>query len=190
MAEKTDRKVIARVLDQMEIQINELKTRYEQYFGQVEKREPVKERQELERSIRLMAQRRIIQTDLRFRYQTLSSRFYSYCQHWDRIVRRIEEGKFFPDHKTAFSPPPPASPAGGSRGEQGQLDSLYDEFVRVRQSCNLGGAPPDKNQVGSFLNQQREKIAQQLGTADFDLRFTVVEEGGKPRIKFQVKKRP
>lgn len=189
MSLKAEREAVIRVLEEIENQIKRLKVSYEKYFGQIEKREPIKERQDLERRLRQFAQRRIIQTDLRVRFLNLSSTFFSYSQYWDRVVRRIEEGKFFPDQKKAVSTPSVVSSLPVSRGDGAQIEALYEEFVRVREACNLNTAPPDKNQVEAFFTQQKEKIARQLGTSDFDLRFSVVVEGGKPLVKFQVKKR-
>ncbi|NLC71147.1 MAG: hypothetical protein GX751_07310 [Desulfuromonadaceae bacterium] len=183
MAEQADRKAIVRVLDDVEARLNALKVRYEQYFSQVEKLEPVKERQELDRRLREFSRRRIIQTDLRFRQMTLSSRFYSFCQYWDRIVRRIEEGKFFPEHQSSI---PHRSSSG--QAEDMQIDAIYEEFVRIRLSCNLTGSPPKKEQFAALVEKQRERIAEKLGSADFDLKLSVVREGGKPHIRFQVRK--
>jgi len=182
MADQDERKSIVRILDDIESRLNALKVRYDQYFSQAEKREPVKERKALERYLRHFTRRRIIQTDLRFRQVTLSSRFFSFCQYWDRIVRRIEEGKFFPEHNTGQE-----QQAFAKKGEEGLIDELYQQFIRLRQSCNLAGPVPAKEQFAAFIVQQRKKIAAKVG-ADFDVQISVVLEEGKPRIRFQVKK--
>jgi hypothetical protein len=183
MVEKADRKAIVRVLDDLENRLNALRVHYDQYFSQAEKREPVKERQELDRYLQQFTRRRIIQTDLRFRQMTLSSRFYSYCQYWDRIVRRIEEGKFFRDSRDESAPRPPSE-----GGEETRIGALYEEFIRLRHDCGLSGFAPGKEQFAALIGQQREKIASKLGNNDFELQMSVVSEGGKPRIRFQVKR--
>ena len=85
---------IRRLLSGMEQQIKELEIAYEQYFAGVEKREPLRDREILAKRLRLFANRHIVQTDLRFRYQNLATRFHSYAGHWDRILRLIEEGRY------------------------------------------------------------------------------------------------
>ena len=83
----TARRTSAEQLDQIELALKELVIAYEQYFAGVEKREPMRAREELNRRLRHFANRRITQTELRFRYQTLASRFHTYANHWDRILR-------------------------------------------------------------------------------------------------------
>lgn len=70
-----DRKQINQHLSDIELKLKDLRIRYEQYFAGVEKRAPVREREALERVIRRLNQRRIMQTDLRYRFQNLSGSF-------------------------------------------------------------------------------------------------------------------
>ena len=91
MNERSD---IGRILAHLEQLMKELEIAFEQYFAGVEKRAPLKERELMAQRLRQFASRHIVQTDLRFRYQNLATRFHSYCAYWDRILRLIEEGRY------------------------------------------------------------------------------------------------
>jgi len=177
-----ERRQIGRILSAIEQQMRAIEIRYEQYFGGVEKRAPLQEREELARSIRQFANRQIIQTDLRFRYQNLASRFHSYCSHWDRIQRLMDEGRYQrgSGRTTSRQEPPPAVPETIDRVEQ-----VYEDLCAAYQATDLGPAP-ERNQVETFLARQEEKIRQKFG--DREVEFHVVAENGKPKIKVRARK--
>lgn len=188
MADQTDRIIIKNALADMEARLRELEILYEKYFSKTLKREPIREREDLARRFRQFVNRKIIQTEMNYKYQNLSSRFYSYAQHWDRVVRLIEEGKYFRGRSEALSGEPVTSRAASSMAEA-QVDDLYREFLQVRQSCQIKGKAPDRSQLASFLRQQKEKIAQQTGSPEADFSVRVVAENGKPKIKVRIKKK-
>lgn len=177
-----DRDIIARELDQVEQRMKELEIRYEQYFAGVEKREPFQEREELARRLRRYANRRINQTDLRFRCQNLATRFHSYSGHWDRILRLIDEGRYV-RHTTrvrAQAPSPPPSETGD------EADVIYRELLEARTTCNIEGKEPSRKQVAAFLERQNDKIRERFG--DRAVEFQVVTDGGTPRIRVRAKR--
>lgn len=184
-----ERNAITVALVEMEQDLKELQIRYEQYFAGVEKREPIREREELSRRLRLLSNRRIIQTDLRFRHQATLARFHSYASHWDRILRLIDEGKY-ERHLAKLNRPQeegaPRRPHESETQQDAIVDRLYQDLVAARQSCNLGGSAPDRQQVSEFLSRQREKIREKFGDREVD--FVVVTEAGKPKIKVRAKK--
>jgi len=169
----------------LEQDLKDLQIRYEQYFAGVEKREPIRAREELSRRLRFMSNRRIIQTDLRFRHQTLLARFQSYITHWDRILRLIDEGKYERHLAKVNRPAVPEQPSAPPVQDP-MADRLYEDLLAARKVCNLGGAAPDKKQIAEFLGKQREKIREKFGDREVD--FVVVTEEGKPKIKVRAKK--
>lgn len=181
-----ERQSLGKVLGLLEQDMKQLEIRYEQYFSGIEKREPLKDREDLARKLRQFANRRIIQTNLRFKYQNLATRFHSYVNYWDRILRLMDEGKF---HRGQGRPLPPgpvpqASSGKDSRTESG-FDSVYQDLVRAHQDCKLDSPPPDREQVAAFLSRQQEKIREKFG--DRDIEFRVTTENGKPKIKVRAK---
>jgi len=184
-----ERNAISLALVEMEQDLKDLQIRYEQYFAGVEKREPIREREELSRRLRLLSNRRIIQTDLRFRHQSLLARFHSYASHWDRILRLIDEGKYerhLAKLKRPQSDGAPQTRQEGDAAPDATVDRLYQDLVTARQTCNLSGTAPDRQQVAEFLSRQREKIREKFGDREVD--FVVVTEDGKPKIKVRAKK--
>lgn len=178
---------ITGLLNQFENDLKALEIVYEQYFIGTEKRAPEQQRQKITLRMRKMITHYIPQIDLRFRLQSISSRFNSYCGYWDRIQRQIDEGRYerhtsrirrYANMKLAEQPSveiaPPADP----------VDSLYEKLVDAHQSCQL--RPPSRAQVVSFLARQEEAIKKRFGDKPVD--FVVVTEAGKPKIKVRAKK--
>jgi hypothetical protein len=181
-----ERKGLGRRLAQLEQDLKKLEIRYEQYFAGVEKREPIKDREELGARLHQFVNRRIIQTDLRFKCQNLATRFHSYANHWDRILRLIEEGKYHRGNIRS-TPPPSAAPATKAAGPDpgSNVDSIYRELVKAHETCGSAQAAPNREKVAAFLETQKEKIREKFG--DRDIEFRVVTENGKPKIKVRSK---
>lgn len=187
---------IGRLLSGMEQQMRDLEIAYEQYFAGVEKREPLRDREILARRLRQFANRHIVQTDLRFRYQNLASRFHSHAGHWDRILRLIEEGRYsrqqgiLPKSSPTSAPseaPAEAVPSSENRvadaAGRGEFESVYQDLVAAHQACNL--KVPQRKQVEEFLAQQKDKIRQKFGERPVE--FHVEMSGGKPKLKVKAK---
>lgn len=180
-----DRDAIAHELNALEQDQRELEILYEQYFAGIEKREPVKARENLAFRLRRFANRRIIQTDLRFRYQSLATRYHSYSGHWDRILRLMDEGRY-PRHlqRASVVPAGQSAAAAVSSGDD-EIETLYRQMLEARRMSNNGIAIPDRQQIAAFLERQKEKIREKFG--DREVEFRVVTEDGKPKIKVRAK---
>jgi len=176
-----DRDGIERELNRIEQDQRELEILYEQYFAGVEKREPVKVREGLAQRLRRFANRRIMQTDLRFRYQNLATRYHSYSGYWDRILRLMDEGRYVRQMHKA----PAVQPREVQVGRGDEVDRLYRQLLEARQAGPAEGALPDRQQLATFLERQREKIREKFG--DREVEFRVVTEDGKPKIKVRAK---
>lgn len=181
-----EKRLLSRELDGIQQEQKDLEIRYEQYFAGVEKREPVQDRKNLARKLRHYTNRRIVWTDLKFRYQGIMSRFMTYSQYWDRILRLMDEGKYHRHTAKLHTPaiaekenPPLASP-------QGEAERLQQELAEARSNCGLSGAAPSAKQVADFLDTQREKIRERYG--DREIIFSIDTSNGKPRIKVSLKK--
>jgi hypothetical protein len=105
---------------QLEEELEELKARYEQYFLGVERREPVRQRDELRKRILRIKEAFTRNTGLRFRIQSLHARYLSYERLWLRSAREREEGTYRRDlekarrhvqRDAAAAKPAPAEPA-------------------------------------------------------------------------------
>jgi hypothetical protein len=178
-----DRRKIEQLLSEIQEEMKKLEIRYEQYFAGVEKREPQRERTELARQIRQLTNKPIFQTDIKFRYQGLASRFYSYTQYWDRILRLMDEGKY---HRH-LSPKPElpdlssVRTAEPAKAKEDEIDRLLQALLEARQSCGQQGPPLTRDKVREFLAAQKQKVQEKFG--DRSVEFVVDTSSGKPQIK-------
>jgi len=170
-----ERTFVERELEQIDRKLRELVTGYEQYFAGVEKREPMLDREKLAKRLRKLVTRRITQTELRFRTQNLSARYNSYSGYWDRILRLIDEGRYFRQTQGITPPKLPPEPVSSP------IDKLYRQILEAHNAGQITGSPPDRQQVARFLERQQEKIREKYGTDEVDFRVDV--EDGKPKIK-------
>lgn len=183
-----ERRILGYELDELQQQLKELELHYEKYFAGVEKREPYRDRTELARRLRYYTNRRIVWTDLKFRFQGLLARFMSYCQYWDRILRLIDEGKY-PRHTAKLSQAPETTgknPAAPTTTPQKELKRLQRELQQARQACGLNGDGPSTDKIAAFLDAQKEKIRSRYG--DRPVEFSIDTSNGKPSIKVSLKK--
>ena len=181
------REQITELLSQLEKDLKELEIAHEKYFLGTEKRSPEQPRQKFTLRMRKMITHYIPQTDLRFRLQSISSRYNSYCGYWDRIQRLIDEGKYerhtsriqrFAQTAAATLSAAEANPSADP------VDSLYKQLVNAHQDCELRA--PNRDQVASFIAKQQETIKKRFGDKLVD--FVVVTENGKPKIKVRAKR--
>ncbi|MCK4503016.1 MAG: hypothetical protein KAU22_08260 [Desulfuromonadales bacterium] len=179
-----ERRQLARQLDEIQQQVKELEIRYEQYFAGLERREPMNERKNIAKQLRHFTNRHIVWTDLRFRHQSISSRFMSYGQYWDRILRLMDEGKYhrhIAKLKSASTKPAVAKTVE----PQTEAARLQQELSRARASCGLAAGAPSAEKIADFLAVQREKIRNRYG--DRQVVFSIDSSGDKPRIKVSLK---
>lgn len=74
--------------------VQKLRIAYELYFAGVERYEPLKERTRIKKEVRRLLGVRSNNTAYKFKMQSTQATLVTYENHWDRIVRQIEEGTF------------------------------------------------------------------------------------------------
>lgn len=169
-----------------EARLKELITSYEQYFFGLEKREPLKLLEEVEKLARRYATAPISNTMYKHRYNGLVARFNSYRQHWNRILREIEEGRYSRDrfraklHEVQRNTPPTAGSKPKRSAHEQEVERIYAELQEASRNCHITAAM-SREQLAATLEKQRPLLAQKLGTSD--IQFRVVVEDGKPKIK-------
>jgi hypothetical protein len=169
----------------LEQNIAELVVKYEQYFLGIEKREPVKLCEDIERFIRRYNTSTIYNTMHKFRFNTLVAKFSSYKQYWTRITRLIEEGKYSRDrfkmarHLAEGALPPPAHhPAPPP---ENQLELVYQHYIDARRNCNLPTDNISREALFSVIDKQRTALISRHKCTDVE--FRVVIEDGAPKLK-------
>jgi hypothetical protein len=85
---------IERLIGELELAVDRLRSLYEQYFMGIEKLEPMVPRKDVDRRIHVLRKEQIRNTALRFRFQMLLQRYNTFQTYWQRICRDIENGTY------------------------------------------------------------------------------------------------
>jgi hypothetical protein len=184
---------IAEDLTKLEQQLKDLITRYEQYFVGLEKREPLPQLVEVEKMVRRYAGVPINNTMYKHKYTMLVARLNTYREHWNRILRLIEEGKYSRDrfirdlHLRQKNKKPAHHEESGEDNQNQlphhptELDRIFNDLREARKACHLPVEKLSIELVAATIEKSRAALAARLGTDD--LVFRVVVEDGKPKIK-------
>jgi len=165
--------------------IAELVVKYEQYFLGIEKREPLKLCEDIERFIRRYNTATIVNTMYKFRFNTLVGKFNSYKQYWTRTVRLIEEGKYSRDrfkmarHLADGVSSPPAEKF--AKLPENDIELVFQHYLEARRKCNLSTDNLSRETMFAVIEKQREALKSKHNCADVE--FRVVIENGAPKLK-------
>ena len=184
---------IADDLMQLEHSLADLITRYEQYFSGLEKREPLKQMQDVEKLVRRYTGIPINNTMYKHKYTMLVARLNTYREHWNRILRLIEDGKYSRDRFIGDLRLRQRLRAGNSQDDLQQppkhdleLDRIYYELREARKACHLPIEMLSRELVAATIEKSKAQLIAKLGTDN--IVFRVVVENGKPKIKASQRK--
>jgi len=172
------------LLDQ---KLNELISRYEKYFIGLEKREPLQLLGEVEKLVRRYSGVPINNTMYKHRITMLVARLNTYREHWNRILKLMEEGRYSRDrfisdlHLRQKNKPGSVEPNITQASAEADIDRIVHEFREARKACNLPGDKITRELIAATIEKQRPALAAKLGTENFV--FRVVVEDGKPKLK-------
>lgn len=183
---------IAEDLILLERLLEDLIIRYEQYFIGLEKREPLQLLSDVEKMVRRYTGTPIANTMYKHKYTMMVARLNSYREHWNRVLRLIEEGRYSRDRfirdlhqrQNAAGPRVENPPQHGGTGQQAHdidLDRIYHEYREARRSCNLPVDNLSPELLSAAIKKKKPGLVARLGTEE--LVFRVVVENGKPKIK-------
>jgi hypothetical protein len=85
---------IEKLINELEVGLDRLRSLYEQYFMGLERIEPAVVRKDVDRRVYVLRREQIRNTALRFRFQMLLQRYNTFQAHWQRICREIENGTY------------------------------------------------------------------------------------------------
>lgn len=167
----------------LESSVAELIVKYEQYFLGIEKREPLKLCEDIERFIRRYNTASIVNTMFKFRFNTLVGKFNSYKQYWTRINRLIEEGKYSRDRfKMARHLAEGALPSDKyAKPPENDIEIVFQQYLEARRKCNLPTDNISRETMFSVIEKQRSTLKSKHQCADVE--FRVVIENGSPKLK-------
>ena len=169
----------------LENSIAELIVKYEQYFLGIEKREPAKLCEDIERFIRRYNTSTIVNTMYKFRFNTLVGKFNSYKQYWVSIIRLIEDGKYSRDrfkmarHLAEEAPHLFADKPARSPGSNTEI--VFQHYLEARRKCNLSTDNISRETMFSVIEKQRETLKSKHHCSEVE--FRIVIENGAPKLK-------
>lgn len=172
--------------------LSELIIRYEQYFIGLEKREPLQLLGEVEKLVRRHTGTQIRNTMHKHRFTMLVARLNTYRDHWNRILKLMEDGRYSRDrfisdlHLRRKDKLELRQPESQKSAEEADLDRLVHEFREARKACNLPFHNITRELVATTIEKQKPALAAKLGTEN--LAFRVVIEEGKPKLKAGLRK--
>ena len=175
----------------LEKTLGELVIKYEQYFLGTEKREPLKTLAEVEQLIRRYQNTKIVNSMVNFRYNSLVAKFNSYRQHWNRITRLIEEGKYYRDqfkaklHEHEHEVEGQRHHKREHQRQDNELDNVYNQFLEARKACSMSTNNVSREAIAAALEKQKPAIMSKYGCKSVE--FKVVVENGQPKIKARPK---
>lgn len=133
----------------LEEELEALRARYEQYFLGIERKEPIRQREELKKRVLRVKEAFTRNAGLKFRVQALHARYLSYERLWLRSAREKEEGTYRRDLFKARlrapreeAPPAPGKVPVAKEAEAGAGASTLAEAAAAAASAGAGGAAP------------------------------------------------
>lgn len=178
-------------LHELDRKLKQLKLDYEQYFLGTRPREPALLRGDVQKMIHLFSNTPIQNTGLRFRYNSIVSRFQAFKRQWDDTLRKIEAGtykrhRFKADlhekqRMASAQRSLDAEAAGGPGGGDGG-GGLFDDYRNARETCGQGVSGLTQQKLDKVIEKQTAQLRQRFGK-EADFRFRVVVEGGKAKLK-------
>ncbi len=173
-------------LQLLDKKVMQLKLDYEQYFLGSRPREPVLLRADAQKQIIRHSNTAIQNTALRFKFNSINSRFQAYKRQWDSILRQIDAGTYKRHvfkaklhDRLRDSGVDGEHPGAEQPGETSP--SLFDSYQEAARACgqNVSGLTPDK--LDALIRKQEAALREQLGCEK--VQFRVVVEAGKVKLK-------
>ena len=177
-------------MEEIERRIFLLKIVYEKYFSGIERIEPLKERDAIRKLVRETGLMPMVNTQQRFKYQSLKSKFSSYELYWQRNLVQIERGTH-PKQKfrqqmleknrrnlTNSNARQPKLTA--EQQEDLAYKAVYDRFIEARSQCGQN-SDLEFDSIKDTLKRQVRTIKSKFRVER--VKFRVAIEDGKAKLK-------
>lgn len=172
-------------LQLLDVKLKQLRLDYEQYFLGSRPREPGLLRGEVQKMVAYYANVPIQNTALRFRFNNLRARFFTFRRHWDETLRKIENGTYerhlFKAELHERERAGRSQKGGEAAPEPAPGGGLFSEYLAAREQCGQAAGSLSAEQFEKLLRSQEGAIREKFGCQS--VRFRVVVEGGKAKLK-------
>jgi hypothetical protein len=145
------------------------------YFAGRTPRPPIESRNRVDQMFKRMDRRQMDSASMRFRVQTLQSRYSSFVDLWDRALRAREEGRpgpLFRSRDTVRTSTPAPTPAAAEaapavehpravtfidpKQESDKLQTLYDALMEARRQAGESNVP--FNKFADLVREQTQRL--------------------------------
>jgi hypothetical protein len=182
VAESSGTTAIAEDLQLLDVRLKQLKLEYDQYFLGARPREPVLLRSDVQKLVVKYSNLGIQNTALRFKFNTLCSRYFAMRRQWDATLRQIEEGTYARHvFKTRLHESERPAEAPASNPSDPEPADLFDAYVAARRSCNEEIRGITRERLDQLVAGQRSVLQKRYGCQE--VRFRVVVEDGKAKLR-------
>jgi hypothetical protein len=168
-------------IQQLEARLSELRVAYEKYFAGVEKIEPARLRDEVQKMVRKAGTLYISNTGLKFKRDSIIAQFNTLTQHWNRVLKQIEDGTYqrdifkmrLKDKERGAAGAPSSAPRTASETGSAAAASAKGGPVPAGKPKNSG--PPEK--PGEFDSVYRSLVAakKRLGEPTDNISYNALE---------------
>ena len=167
-------------LEALSRKLTSLKLAYDQYFLGSRPREPAMLADEVRKLVVVYSNQAIQNTAMRFKFNSIVSRYQAFKRQWTETLRKIESGSYARHqfkaklHERAAAPPEPVARSVQDRKE------IYQAFVEARQACGQSVADLTTAKLDDILDRQERELRKRYGNSQ--VRFKVVVENGKAKL--------
>ncbi|MBI5588195.1 MAG: hypothetical protein HY889_07510 [Deltaproteobacteria bacterium] len=192
---------MAEDIDLLDSKIARLKVEYEQYFMKVLKREPVKLRDEIEKTILFYSNKNLTNTSYKFKYNSVVAKYNSYKQYWSRVLREIDEGTFTrkgegdslglktsPGKTAPERTPIAAVPSARPDAPNSEIEEVYRQYIDKRKECNEPTEGITVDTLARTIEKYKKQVEEQYRTKEIDLKVYVKD--GKTRLTITPRNKP
>ena len=188
-------------LDRLDTSIRQLLVKWDMFFAGAERKPPSELQAQVELIIKRYGSTEIRNNGERFRYQSLTARYTTFNELWQKRLRAREEGKAFGAHGLRAEQLPPSLPGApaprsdpgrtaefrvaGSAHDAPAIRALYESFVSERRRAGAG-APPPFESFQQLVTQQTARLRSEKGAAAVDFRLETKD--GKVSLKARIVK--
>ncbi len=177
--------ILAKKISALDKKLEELKFTYEQYFIGLERREPLKLKDEVKEMIRNLSNTYIKSTAVKFKLKALISKHNSYSKLWDRIIREIEEGRYKRDvfrlkikdwQKTKKQ-----KDTAAKNKKSDPIELLFNKYLDSRKKFGESTEGITKDKFSKTINTQMKQIKDKFKCKSVS--FKIIVEKGKTKLK-------
>jgi len=198
---------LAEDLEFLEKAIRQIQIEWEKFFSGLEKKPPVDLRTRVEKVIRQYSGGEIRNNTERFRYTTLTARYATFNELWNKRLRAMEEGRPVGLHgraaaaaveamsqhavqtmaQHALAHPLPVAPRAGAEvrvaspeKDTAAMQTLYGQFIEARKQVGETGSVKFES-FQKLISQQAGRILTDKGAKAVDFRLETKD--GKVSLK-------